>query len=73
MGRRSPIMRNTVGLVAAVLLASVAIGWADEEPKPEGAAAARGVFEKRCASCHVVPDLRFATDRAWLERIRSTA
>ncbi len=29
-------------------------------------------FQKTCVSCHVPPDLRFATDRAWLGQIRET-
>ena len=29
-------------------------------------------FQKSCMTCHVPPDLRFATDRAWLGQIRET-
>ena len=29
-------------------------------------------FQKTCISCHVPPDLRFASDRAWLGQIRET-
>jgi len=30
-------------------------------------------YQKNCMSCHQPPDLRFATDRAWLGQIRETA
>ena len=29
-------------------------------------------YQKTCMACHVPPDLRFATDRAWLGQIRET-
>ena len=29
-------------------------------------------FQKRCASCHVVPDVSVRTDRAWLDQINRT-
>ncbi|MFT4550151.1 MAG: hypothetical protein ACI8XO_004858 [Verrucomicrobiales bacterium] len=29
-------------------------------------------FQQTCSSCHVPPDLRFATDRAWLGQILET-
>ena len=31
------------------------------------------LFKTRCASCHTVPDTRFATDRAWLGQVLETA
>jgi len=31
------------------------------------------IFRSQCASCHTVPDTRFATDRAWLEQVKDTA
>lgn len=31
------------------------------------------IFEQRCSTCHVAPDLAYATDRAWVEQIRETA
>ena len=30
-------------------------------------------YQKNCMSCHQPPDLRFATDRAWVGQIRETA
>ena len=55
-----------------LLFAAVAfdVGFAQEAPKDHGAGA---LFAKRCASCHTVPDVRFATDRAWMDRILVTA
>ena len=38
-----------------------------------GAEQAAHLFASRCASCHTVPDARFATDRAWLTQIADTA
>ena len=29
-------------------------------------------FQRNCMGCHTPPDLRFATDRAWLGQIRRT-
>jgi hypothetical protein len=31
-----------------------------------------GLFNKNCGSCHVRPDAKFKTDRAWIERISGT-
>jgi mono/diheme cytochrome c family protein len=31
------------------------------------------LFQSRCAACHVAPDQRFETDRAWIEQVRDTA
>ena len=31
------------------------------------------LFENRCASCHTVPDVRFETDKAWLDQVLETA
>ncbi len=31
------------------------------------------MFQARCAVCHTVPDTAFATDRAWLKQVNSTA
>ncbi len=66
-------MRTTLG-IAAFFISAAAICYAEDEAKPEDAAVhARSVFEKRCANCHVPPDLRFATDRTWLDQVRRTA
>jgi hypothetical protein len=29
-------------------------------------------YQKNCMGCHQPPDLRFATDKAWLGQIRET-
>jgi hypothetical protein len=31
------------------------------------------MFKKKCASCHVAPDLRFDVEKAWLGQVRETA
>ena len=69
-------MRRTFVVGAALLIGAAAICQAEEEAKPDGVAStahARQAFEQRCANCHVPPDLRFATDRAWLDQVRRTA
>lgn len=30
-------------------------------------------FRNGCVDCHTVPDTKFETDRAWLNRIKDTA
>lgn len=30
------------------------------------------LFERNCSSCHVPPDPRFATDRAWIHQLSET-
>lgn len=30
------------------------------------------MFDSSCASCHVRPDARFKTDKAWINRIAGT-
>ena len=48
---------------------------AEEAPKVSADLVAEtgAKFRKNCMSCHVVPDLRIASDRAWLSQIRETA
>ncbi|MBL4845242.1 MAG: hypothetical protein JKY65_06940 [Planctomycetes bacterium] len=41
----------------------------DSKPASESAK----LFEGRCATCHTVPDTRFATDKAWLGQVLETA
>ena len=36
-------------------------------------AEAGAMFQKNCISCHQPPDLKFATDRAWLDQLNRTA
>jgi hypothetical protein len=55
-------------LAGAMLLTSLP---AQEKPVAIREAGAR--YQKSCMACHVPPDLRFPTDRAWLEQIRETA
>ncbi len=31
------------------------------------------VFQARCQSCHPPPDVKFATDRAWIDQLQRTA
>lgn len=51
-------------LAVAVLSAPTRAAQTDETAEQR--------FE-RCAGCHQPPDLRFATDRAWLDQVRRTA
>ncbi len=44
-----------------------------ENPDRTAVAEAGTKFRQNCLGCHQPPDLRFATDRAWLGQIRETA
>ncbi len=63
--KRSPVW-------AVALLFPLALGALAQEHESADAEAAR-LFERSCASCHVVPDARFATDKAWLGQLPKTA
>ncbi len=71
-----------IGGVSVLLLAGTEASPASIEPigsddgqKPpvEKIAEAGAVFQKNCNSCHQPPDLKFATDRAWLDQLNRTA
>lgn len=65
-----------VALLGVALLAVAAASAgapAQEKPREMSAAAAARLFREACATCHVVPDPAFATDRAFLGQIRETA
>jgi mono/diheme cytochrome c family protein len=63
--KRSPLW-------ASALLVVTALGATAQEREGADAQAAR-LFEQSCASCHVVPDAKFETDRAWLGQLPKTA
>jgi mono/diheme cytochrome c family protein len=54
-----------------LLLLATAPLAAAQDAAPDGGPAR--IFQKRCASCHTVPDVKFETDRAWLGQILRTA
>jgi hypothetical protein len=65
---KTPLPWLLGGLFAAALVAdSSAQGAPDEAAPPQE------TFSKHCASCHSTPDVRFATDRVWLDRVLLTA
>lgn len=37
------------------------------------ATAAATLFAERCSSCHFTPDVRYPSDRIWVDQIRQTA
>ncbi|MBI4616945.1 MAG: hypothetical protein HY720_25255 [Planctomycetes bacterium] len=55
------------GLVLAVA-SGAALGQATDEEQ-----AAAKLYGESCSNCHRAPDLRFDTDRAWLDQIERTA
>ncbi len=59
-------------LIAAALVAMTSSALKSEENKSL-VREAGAHYQKTCMACHVPPDLRFATDRAWLGQIRETA
>jgi len=42
-------------------------------PSAEAIEQAGHSFRESCITCHQAPDLRFATDRAWLDQLNRTA
>lgn len=44
-----------------------------QQPSVDKVAEAGAVFQKNCISCHQPPDLKFASDRAWLDQLNRTA
>lgn len=54
--------------ILLIAVESVTPSSADTTPEDAGKA-----FRANCTSCHQPPDLRFETDRAWLDQIHRTA
>ena len=65
---RRDLMRTVIpfGIFAAV--ATAALAQTDARVAESGR-----MFQQRCVSCHQPPDLRFSTDRAWLDQVNRTA
>jgi hypothetical protein len=61
------------GLLALAGFAAVAAWSTPAASQSDHVAEAGALFERRCASCHALPDPALRTDRAWLERVRDTA
>lgn len=59
-------------LVAALHWSAPAVAQKNHKIQKWTPKAAAATFEKRCASCHVVPDVSMRTDRAWLDQINRT-
>lgn len=62
-----------IGWVAASLSLALAVLSSVGRAQDGGESKSARLFEKRCASCHTVPDLRFETDKAWLGQVLETA
>jgi hypothetical protein len=45
----------------------------DDDERAVTPAEAGEAFANACARCHLPPDARYATDRAWLNQVRDTA
>ena len=62
--------RTTASLLAAAgLIATSQL----VSQSPAAIRAAGQVFQNRCARCHVIPDQKHGTDRAWLDQVNRTA
>ena len=59
---------SLIAAAAALLVASSAAAQSDGLVAEVGAN-----FARNCVLCHQPPDLRFATDRAWLGQVDRTA
>lgn len=77
-----PLVTLTLSLSVSFLLAGSprATGQSDRGSRSpsvgadaEKIAEAGAMFQKNCISCHQPPDLKFATDRAWLDQLNRTA
>ena len=66
-------MRLSVGLIIALTGANGGLPAVGDEPTSREVAAAGAAFQKTCRHCHSVPDLRFETDRMWLDQVKRTA
>ncbi len=66
-------MKTELTWLFAGLLASALVADASAQDSPDAEASPQETFANRCASCHSPPDARFATDRAWLDRVLLTA
>lgn len=55
-------------LLGATVLLSAQEALAQDAVKQAGA-----TFRKSCVDCHTIPDKKFATDKAWLLRVKDTA
>ncbi|MCH8273330.1 MAG: hypothetical protein IH851_00875 [Armatimonadetes bacterium] len=60
----------SAAVCAAVVPSAVLLAGGQD---PQGATEIGKMFQEQCIGCHQPPDTRFATDRAWLEQISSTA
>lgn len=54
-------------------LAAFALGADLPGQNPKAIEAAGLVFQRRCASCHTIPDPSVRTDRGWLDQLNRTA
>lgn len=61
--------------IAFLLSNSFAISSDDKDDNPKAAdiAAAGKLFKSSCAMCHLPPDPKHPTDRAWLNQVKDTA
>ena len=57
---------------AGLVLGQPGTALADEPSLSEQAEMGKK-FQGSCVHCHQPPDLRFATDRAWLRQVKDTA
>jgi len=65
--RRSVVLTMALGWSVGVVSAECG------EPTPRAVSIAGAAFRKTCQHCHSVPDLRFETDRMWLDQVQRTA
>lgn len=66
INRISPL----IGL--GIVVAAIAVPSGQHAPQQAKSDDVGAMFDKNCASCHVRPDARFNTDKAWIARIAGT-
>ena len=59
----------------SLIATAVALGGANSATAQSDALVAKvgAKFRRNCTHCHQPPDLRFATDKAWLDQVHRTA
>ncbi len=65
------MIRRILGITAIAAVAALALDAPTQAEKSESDIAT--MFRSRCANCHAVPDIKLATDRAWLDQVNRTA
>lgn len=75
LSRRVSVACGATLAIAFLLSGAFATALDDKDDGPKAAdiAAAGELFKSSCAMCHLPPDPKHPTDRAWLNQVKDTA